>query len=196
MKKVYDTAAVALAGLLRDGMTIMSGGFGLCGTPNILIREIRASGVKGLTVVSNNAGIDGDGLGLLLETRQIAKMISSYVGENKLFEKQYLAGELELEFNPQGTMAERIRAGGAGIPGVARSACPAHQVTECEQVELRDTDTQPVAAGHAGKQPGRIPPGVTRIQQPPQPADVRLDLVHGRGRRVVPPQSVDDTAAS
>src|ERR1700735_3121333 len=116
MKKVYDTAAVALAGLLRDGMTIMSGGFGLCGTPNILIREIRASGVKGLTVVSNNAGIDGDGLGLLLETRQIAKMISSYVGENKLFEKQYLAGELELEFNPQGTMAERIRAGGAGIP--------------------------------------------------------------------------------
>jgi 3-oxoacid CoA-transferase subunit A len=116
MKKVYDTAAAALAGLLRDGMTIMSGGFGLCGTPNILIREIRTSGVKGLTVVSNNAGIDGDGLGILLETRQIAKMISSYVGENKLFEKQYLAGELELEFNPQGTMAERIRAGGAGIP--------------------------------------------------------------------------------
>jgi 3-oxoacid CoA-transferase subunit A len=116
MKKVYDTPEAALAGLLRDDITIMSGGFGLCGTPNTLIKSIRASGVKGLTVISNNAGIDGDGLGLLLETRQIRKMISSYVGENKLFEKQYLAGELELEFNPQGTMAERIRAGGAGIP--------------------------------------------------------------------------------
>src|SRR5476651_614604 len=95
---------------------IMAGGFGLCGVANTLIREIRASGVKGLTVVSNNAGIDGDGLGILLETRQIKKMISSYVGENKLFERQYLSGELELEFNPQGTLAERIRAGGAGIP--------------------------------------------------------------------------------
>ncbi len=116
MKKVYPDARSALNGLLHDGITIMSGGFGLCGVPNILIREVRESGVKGLTVVSNNAGIDGDGLGILLETRQIAKMISSYVGENKLFEKQYLAGELALEFNPQGTMAERIRAGGAGIP--------------------------------------------------------------------------------
>jgi 3-oxoacid CoA-transferase subunit A len=116
VNKVYETAAAALDGLLRDDMTILSGGFGLCGTPNVLIHAIRDSGVKGLTVVSNNAGIDGDGLGVLLETRQIRKMISSYVGENKLFEKQYLAGELELEFNPQGTMAERIRAGGAGIP--------------------------------------------------------------------------------
>ena len=116
MKKVYDTPKAALAGLLRDDLTIMSGGFGLCGTPTTLIREIRDSGAKGLTVISNNAGIDGDGLGLLLETRQIRKMISSYVGENKLFEKQYLSGELELEFNPQGTLAERIRAGGAGIP--------------------------------------------------------------------------------
>ena len=116
MKKVYENAKAALDGLLRDDIMIMSGGFGLCGTPNTLIKEIKTSGVKGLTVVSNNAGIDGDGLGILLETRQIAKMISSYVGENKLFEKQYLAGELQLEFNPQGTLAERIRAGGAGIP--------------------------------------------------------------------------------
>jgi 3-oxoacid CoA-transferase subunit A len=116
VKKVYPDAGAALAGLLRDDISIMSAGFGLCGVPNILIREIRASGVKGLTVISNNAGVDGDGLGILLETRQIKKMISSYVGENKLFEKQYLAGELELEFNPQGTLAERIRAGGAGIP--------------------------------------------------------------------------------
>ena len=116
MKKVYENAKAALDGLLRDDIMIMSGGFGLCGTPNTLIKEIKTSGVKGLTVVSNNAGVDGDGLGILLETRQIAKMISSYVGENKLFEKQYLAGELQLEFNPQGTLAERIRAGGAGIP--------------------------------------------------------------------------------
>jgi 3-oxoacid CoA-transferase subunit A len=116
VKKVYENAKAALDGLLRDDIMIMSGGFGLCGVPNTLIKEIKTSGVKGLTVVSNNAGIDGDGLGILLETRQIAKMISSYVGENKLFEKQYLAGELQLEFNPQGTLAERIRAGGAGIP--------------------------------------------------------------------------------
>jgi len=116
VKKVYPDAKSALAGLLRDGMTIMAGGFGLCGIPEILIREIRQSGIKDLTVVSNNAGIDGAGLGLLLETRQIKKMISSYVGENKLFAEQYLAGMLEIEFNPQGTLAERIRAGGAGIP--------------------------------------------------------------------------------
>ncbi len=116
MKKVYPDAKSALSGLLRDGMTIMAGGFGLCGIPETLIREIRQSAVKNLTVVSNNAGIDGAGLGLLLETRQIKKMISSYVGENKLFAEQYLAGILEIEFNPQGTLAERIRAGGAGIP--------------------------------------------------------------------------------
>ena len=115
MSKVVANADEAVKGV-KDGMTLLFGGFGLCGTPNTLIKEIKASGVKGLTVVSNNAGIDGDGLGILLETRQIAKMISSYVGENKLFEKQYLAGELQLEFNPQGTLAERIRAGGAGIP--------------------------------------------------------------------------------
>jgi 3-oxoacid CoA-transferase subunit A len=114
--KVYPDAVSALAGLLRDDMTIMSGGFGLCGIPSVLIEAIRDSGVKGLTVISNNAGIDDAGLGLLLTTRQIRRMISSYVGENKTFAAQYLAGELENEFNPQGTLAERIRAGGAGIP--------------------------------------------------------------------------------
>jgi 3-oxoacid CoA-transferase subunit A len=115
-KKVYPSAEAALAGVLRNGMVIMSGGFGLCGIPDALIEAIRASGVTGLTIISNNAGIDGAGLGVLLETKQIRKMISSYVGENKLFAQQYLAGQLELEFNPQGTLAERIRAGGAGIP--------------------------------------------------------------------------------
>ena len=114
--KVKSTAAEALAGLLFDGMTIMAGGFGLCGIPENLIAAIRETGVKDLTVVSNNCGVDGFGLGILLENRQIKKMISSYVGENKLFEQLYLSGELELEFNPQGTLAERIRAGGAGIP--------------------------------------------------------------------------------
>jgi 3-oxoacid CoA-transferase subunit A len=116
MSKVHPDAGAALAGLLEDGMTIMAGGFGLCGIPEVLIGAIRESGVKDLTVISNNAGIDGVGLGALLETRQIRKMISSYVGENKTFAQLYLAGELELEFNPQGTLAERIRAGGAGIP--------------------------------------------------------------------------------
>ena len=116
MRKVYPDAASALAGFLKDDMTIMAGGFGLCGIPETLIEAIRDSGVKGLTVISNNAGIDNVGLGVLLETRQIRKMISSYVGENKTFAKQFLAGELEIEFNPQGTLAERCRAGGAGIP--------------------------------------------------------------------------------
>src|SRR5512134_932236 len=116
MRKVYPDARAALAGLLRDGMTIMAGGFGLCGIPETLIQAIRASGVKNLTVVSNNAGVDGGGLCVLLDTKQIKKMISSYGGENKTFAQQYLAGELEIEFNPQGTLAERIRAGGAGIP--------------------------------------------------------------------------------
>ena len=116
MKKVYPDAKAALAGLLRDDMVIMAGGFGLCGIPETLIEAIRDSGVKVLTVISNNAGIDNAGLGLLLDTRQVRKMISSYVGENKMFAQQYLAGELEIEFNPQGTLAERIRAGGAGVP--------------------------------------------------------------------------------
>ena len=116
MKKVYSDARTALEGLLFDGMTVMSGGFGLCGIPENLIDAMRDSGVKGITVISNNCGVDGWALGKLLETRQIKKMISSYVGENKLFAQQFLSGELELEFNPQGTLAERIRAGGAGIP--------------------------------------------------------------------------------
>ena len=116
MNKIYDSPRAALDGLLRDGMTIMSGGFGLAGNPESLIPEIKAAGVKDLTVISNNAGADGFGLWHLLQTRQIRKMVSSYVGENKLFEQQYLSGELELELNPQGTLAERIRAGGAGIP--------------------------------------------------------------------------------
>lgn len=116
MNKVYADAHSALAGLLKDGMMIMAGGFGLCGIPETLIHAIRDSGVKNLTVVSNNCGVDGKGLGVLLDTRQIKKMIASYVGENKTFAQQFLANELEIEFNPQGTLAERIRAGGAGIP--------------------------------------------------------------------------------
>ena len=116
MNKLYDSPKAALDGLLRDGMTIMSGGFGLSGNPESLISEIKAAGVKDLTIISNNAGADGFGLWHLLQSRQVRKMISSYVGENKLFEQLYLSGELELEFNPQGTLAERIRAGGAGIP--------------------------------------------------------------------------------
>jgi 3-oxoacid CoA-transferase subunit A len=116
VNKKFETAKDALAGVLKDGMTIMSGGFGLCGIPSVLIEAVRESGVKDLTVISNNAGVDDAGLGLLLVTRQIRKMISSYVGENATFARQYLAGELEIEFNPQGTLAERIRAGGAGIP--------------------------------------------------------------------------------
>src|SRR5260221_9236284 len=116
MKKLYPSAQAALDGLVKDGQTIAVGGFGLCGIPEALIAALRDSGVKGLTAVSNNAGVDGFGLGQLLETRQIKKMISSYVGENKEFERQFLAGELELEFTPQGTLAEKLRAGGAGIP--------------------------------------------------------------------------------
>lgn len=116
MNKVFKSAELALADVVRDGMTVMSGGFGLCGIPEHLILALRDTGVKDLIVVSNNCGVDDFGMGLLLQTRQIKKMISSYVGENKTFEDQYLSGELMLEFNPQGTLAERIRAGGAGIP--------------------------------------------------------------------------------
>src|SRR5687768_17607830 len=116
MNKVYPSAAEALKGVVADGQTLAVGGFGLCGIPEALIGALRDSGAKGLTAISNNAGVDGFGLGLLLETRQIRRMISSYVGENKEFERQFLSGELELEFNPQGTLAERLRAGGAGIP--------------------------------------------------------------------------------
>ena len=117
MQKTYPTAAAALEGLLTDGMFIASGGFGLCGIPELIIAAIRDAGTKDLTIASNNAGVDGFGLGQLLATRQVRKMISSYVGENAEFMRQYLSGELELEFNPQGTLAERMRAGGAGIPG-------------------------------------------------------------------------------
>ena len=130
MRKVYQTAPEALDGLLFDGMTIAAGGFGLCGIPENLIAAIQDSGVKELTVASNNAGVDNFGLGLLLETRQVKKMISSYVGENDEFMRQYLAGELEIEFNPQGTLAERLRAGGAGIPGFYTKTGVGTQVAE------------------------------------------------------------------
>jgi len=138
MRKIFDNAAAALEGLTFDGMTVMSGGFGLCGIPENLIAGLKASGVKGLTVISNNAGVDGFGLGQLLETRQIAKMISSYVGENKEFERQYLAGELQLEFNPQGTLAERIRAGGAGIPAFFTATGVGTLVAEGKEVRNFD----------------------------------------------------------
>jgi len=136
--KIYDSPAAALDGLLFDGMTIMSGGFGLSGNPESLIPEVRASGVTGLTVISNNAGADGFGLWMLLESRQVAKMISSYVGENKLFEQQYLSGELALELNPQGTLAERIRAGGAGIPAFYTKTGVGTVVAEGKPVETFD----------------------------------------------------------
>ncbi|MDQ6702776.1 MAG: CoA transferase subunit A [Pseudomonadota bacterium] len=138
MNKIFPDARSSLSGLLKDGMTLMSGGFGLCGIPQILIAAIRDLKVKDLTVISNNAGVDGAGLGLLLETRQIKKMISSYVGENKLFERQYLSGELELEFNPQGTLAERIRAGGAGIPAFFTKTGVGTVIADGK--ELRDFD--------------------------------------------------------
>ena len=138
MKKVYPDGKAALAGLLRDDMTIMAGGFGLCGIPGVLIEAIRDAGVKGLTIISNNAGIDGVGLGILLETRQVRKMISSYVGENKEFERQYLAGELEVEFCPQGTLAERMRAGGAGIPGFYTRTGVGTQVAEGKEAKVFD----------------------------------------------------------
>lgn len=134
MEKLYGDAGHALAGLLRDDMTIMAGGFGLCGIPETLIEAIRLSGVSGLTVVSNNAGIDGIGLGRLLETRQIRKMVSSYVGENKLFADQFLSGLLDVEFNPQGTLAERIRAGGAGIPAFFTKAGVGTIVAEGKEI--------------------------------------------------------------
>lgn len=138
MKKVRPNADNALDGVLFDGMTIMAGGFGLCGIPEFLIAAIKKSGVKDLTVISNNCGVDGFGLGVLLETRQIKKMISSYVGENKLFAQQYLSGELELEFNPQGTLAERIRAGGAGIPAFYTKTGYGTLVAEGKEIKVFD----------------------------------------------------------
>ena len=130
VNKIFPNPKAALAGLLQDGMTIMSGGFGLCGIPAGLIEAIRDSGVQNLTIISNNAGVDDAGLGLLLQTRQIRKMISSYVGENATFARQYLAGELEIEFNHQGTLAERIRAGGAGIPAFFTATGAGTQIAE------------------------------------------------------------------
>jgi len=147
MNKVYPDAAAALAGVLRDGMTIMAGGFGLCGIPETLIGTIKDSGVHGLTVISNNAGIDGVGLGLLLESRQIKKMVSSYVGENKLFADLYLKGDLELEFNPQGTLAERIRAGGAGVPAFFTKTGVGTLIAESKETRDFDGETYVMECG-------------------------------------------------
>jgi 3-oxoacid CoA-transferase subunit A len=141
MKKIYQTAAEALEGVLFDNMLIAAGGFGLCGIPENLIEAIRDSGVRNLTVASNNAGVDEFGLGLLLQTRQVGKMISSYVGENDEFMRQYLAGELEIEFNPQGTLAERMRAGGAGIPGFYTKTGVGTQVAEGKEHKGFDGET-------------------------------------------------------
>jgi 3-oxoacid CoA-transferase subunit A len=138
MQKIYPSAEAALEGLLFDGMLIAAGGFGLCGIPERLIDAVQASGVKDLTIASNNAGIDNEGLGKLLRTKQVKKMISSYVGENKEFERQYLAGELEVEFNPQGTLAERLRAGGAGIPGFYTKTGVGTLVAEGKEVKTFD----------------------------------------------------------
>ena len=138
MQKIYPNADVALEGLLFDEMTIAAGGFGLCGIPELLIDAIQSAGVKDLTIASNNAGIDNEGLGKLLRTRQVKKMISSYVGENKEFERQFLAGELEVEFCPQGTLAERMRAGGAGIPGFYTRTGVGTQVAEGKEVRNFD----------------------------------------------------------
>jgi len=147
MRKVYPTAAAALQGIVRDGQLLAVGGFGLCGIPEALIAALRDSGVKDLTVISNNAGVDGFGLGMLLETRQIKKMISSYVGENKEFERQFLAGELELEFTPQGTLAEKLRAGGAGIPAFFTRTGVGTVVAEGK--ELREFDGHTYVMEHA-----------------------------------------------
>ena len=147
MNKVFSDASSALEGVLKDGMMVMAGGFGLCGIPEHLIYALRDSAIKDLTVVSNNAGIDDAGLGLLLETRQIKKMISSYVGENKTFEKQYLDGDLDLEFNPQGTLAERIRAGGAGIPAFFTKTGFGTQIAEGKETRKFDGENYVMETG-------------------------------------------------
>ncbi len=141
MNKIYPSAAAALQGIVTDGQLMAVGGFGLCGIPEALIDALRDSGVKNLSVISNNAGVDGFGLGKLLETRQISKMISSYVGENKEFERQYLAGELQLEFTPQGTLAEKLRAGGAGIPAFFTKTGVGTLVAEGKELREFDGDT-------------------------------------------------------
>ena len=147
MNKIYADAQTALEGLMYDGMTVMAGGFGLCGIPEHLILAMRDSGIGNLTVVSNNAGVDDAGLGLLLKTRQIKKMISSYVGENKTFEQQYLDGELELEFNPQGTLAERIRAGGAGIPAFFTKTGFGTQIADGKETRAFDGENYVMETG-------------------------------------------------
>ena len=147
MKKLYPSAAAALQGIVKDGQLMAVGGFGLCGIPEALIAALRDSGVENLTVISNNAGVDGFGLGQLLETRQIKRMISSYVGENKEFERQYLAGELELEFTPQGTLAEKLRAGGAGIPAFFTRTGVGTLVAEGK--EIREFDGHKYVMEHA-----------------------------------------------
>jgi len=147
MNKIYPSAAAALSGIVRDGQLLAVGGFGLCGIPEALIAALRDTGAKGLTVISNKPGVDGSGLGQLLETRQIRKMISSYVGENKEFERQYLAGELELEFTPQGTLAEKLRAGGAGIPAFYTRTGVGTLVAEGK--ETRDFDGKTYVMEHA-----------------------------------------------
>jgi len=141
VKKVYGSASEALDGLLRDGMTIAAGGFGLCGIPELLLQAIRDAGTKDLTFASNNAGVDEFGIGILLQTKQVRKMLSSYVGENDLFMQQYLSGELEIEFNPQGTLAERMRAGGAGIPGFYTKTGVGTQVAEGKEHKDFDGET-------------------------------------------------------
>ena len=194
MKKVYGSAAEALDGLLQDGMLIAAGGFGLCGIPELLIAAIVASGVKDLTVASNNAGVDGFGLGMLLDTRQVRKMMSSYVGENEEFMRQYLGGELELEFNPQGTLAERMRAGGAGIPGFYTKTGVGTQIAEGKEHKEFDGENLHPRARHLRRsQPssrrGRPTRPATRLPQDraqlqPAGGDVRQGLRDGgRGDR-------------
>lgn len=141
MKKVYDSAAEALDGLLFDGMTIAAGGFGLCGIPELLLQAIKEAGTQDLTFASNNAGVDDFGIGILLQTKQVKKMLSSYVGENAEFMRQYLSGELELEFNPQGTLAERMRAGGCGIPGFYTKTGVGTQIAEGKEHKEFDGET-------------------------------------------------------
>src|SRR3978361_2199139 len=147
VNKIFPDAKAALAGLLHDGMTIMAGGFGLCGIPAVLIEAIRDSGVKDLTIISRHGGMDEIGLGILLQTRQVKKMISSYVGENATFAKQYLAGELEIEFNPQGTLAERIRAGGAGVPAFFTATGVGTQIAEGKPTQVFDGRTYVMERG-------------------------------------------------
>ena len=194
MQKIYPNAAAALDGLLHDGMTIAAGGFGLCGIPERLIDAIVASGVKDLTIASNNAGIDNEGLGKLLRTRQVRKMISSYVGENKEFERQYLAGELEVEFCPQGTLAERMRAGGAGIPGFYTKTGVGTQVAEGKEIKNFDGEDYMLERGiradlvivkgwkaDESRQP-HVPQDRAQLQ--PAGRDLRQDLRRrGRGDR-------------